>query len=232
MLSHFHLESTPLDTQHCHFISLQLPFPWTVNQHQQTHREMQRDAQFNQCHFRCEKTIFRQKELYISRWGGERKEKKREKEVYLFSYTSLLRCTSYLPHLFQSSFLAARESSFTLSPTQCKTSQVFISAPSCSLHQPLFALAACPVANDRGKNTTSNITEPIMTFLLCPEAQPSPSSQELWMHAVVIQQTLPLLQQKVTGHLLPEKLILYLYQYLFLINHRETLRRNRKQHSG
>lgn len=164
--------------------------------------------------------------------GGERKGKKRGKEVYLFSYTSLLRCTSYLPHLFQSSFLAARESSFTLSPTRCKTSQLFISAPSCSLHQPLFALAACPVANDRDKNTTSNVTEPIMTFLLCPEAQPSPSSQGLWMHAVVIQQTLPLLQQKVTGHLLPEKLILYLYQYLFLINHRETLRRNRKQHSG
>lgn len=146
------------------------------------------------------------RENYTSVGRGQKKKEKREGGVFILLH--LLRCTSYFPHLFQASFLAARESSFTLSPTQGKTSWFFLSAPFGSL----FALAACSVAN-AGTRTPKQChrTDHDIPALSWTNS----SIQEFWMHAVVIQQPLPLLQQKVAAHLLPEKLILYLYQYFF-----------------
>lgn len=132
-----------------------------------------------------------QEERIMHQWVGGRKKRKKKREEGIFILLDLLRCTSYFPHLFQSSFLAARESSFALSPTQGKSSEFFISAPFGSLPAATACPGSCSVANGSDKNPPK------------------------------IHQTLPLPQQQVTAHLLPEKLILYLYQYFSLINHRE-----------
>lgn len=163
------------------------------------------------------KDNFQEERIIHQQVWGRKKGKKREGGVFILLH--LLRCTSYFPHLFQPSFLAARESSFTSSPTPGRTSQVLYFSTFWWLPAGTVCPGSCSVANGSDRNPKkchrTHCAIPALSW-----STSSSSSQQLWMPAVVTHQNLPLLQQKVTAHL-PEKLILCLHQYFSLINHRE-----------
>lgn len=71
---------------------------------------------------------------------GRKERKKREGGGFILLH--LLRRTSYFPHLFQSSFLSARESSFNIHFFKVKPASFLFQSLLGPSHQPLFALAA------------------------------------------------------------------------------------------